>query len=711
MVDMNVIDMHVTSRTTRFVERRSDWGWIRRACVAVCVFGPVSVAFGQQFIQETSTRFPSPNPTEYTNQLTIGDIDGDGDLDIIFGNGGNFGSPGPPQKVRVFINNGAGFFTDETDARTGGHAGNYRGVELGDCDNDGDLDILLAQDFNKLPGLLINDGEGFFTSEGAERLPPITLASSRGQFGDIDNDGDLDVFFTSGTTSRFTCGQYRLYENDGSGFYTDITSTNFPIGSVCNNMDCIFGDINNDFSIDIRTASTGTNNSRLYRNTGTGVFVQINNIPGDSSCYSYDFADIDGDGDLDLLGVNAGPGSQEKLFKNNGFGSYTDASSQIPNNPSTDDNDSKFIDYDMDGDLDLLVGALGGSSERFYNNDGNGILTLTSGVISLQTDSTLDIMVADLTGNGKFDIVTGQGESGNFQNRIYINNGPADNIAPWIVKTEQLDDTKDDLGPYVVRANILDQMTSDRNFFDKGIFLNYTVDGGEEQTVLMKYSGGQVYRGELPGQPFGSQVAYWVTAFDFNDNMGTGETHEFEVLGDVAPVMIVSSDPPNNAIDARQPTVPGGGDLAGWDSIELTFDGDAQIVAPGDFTITVDPDDITVPAVASVEPDGDTLLLTFDSMIPRTHWTTITHVPSGTSTRIGYLPADVSNDRISNANDILELIDHLNGAIDPLAEYQTDVDRSEMTNANDILRTIDILNLGCGKIPGPPCGNGVSLPD
>ncbi|MCZ6493001.1 MAG: FG-GAP-like repeat-containing protein, partial [Planctomycetota bacterium] len=444
----------------------------------------------------------------------------------------NYSSQGPTLTQRVYINNGSGVFTDESADRLN-FSGWCRGVELGDIDDDGDLDLIFAQDFNRLPHLFTNNGNGLFTDVTAAQLPNITLSSSRAQFGDVDNDGDLDIYITSGSTNRFGCGQYRLYFNDGSGFFTDVTSTHLPIGAVCSNMDCIFGDIDGDFDLDVKTASTGSNNSRLYRNDGTGVFSLVTTIPGDSSCYSYDFGDMDGDGDLDLIGINAGTGSTELLLRNDGTGSFTNVSGQISPNTSLDDNDSKFFDYDNDGDLDLIIARLGSGGERIYNNDGHGNFTQVAGVIQIISDSSLDLMVADLTNDGKLDIVTAQGESGNFQNRIYINNGPADTIPPAIQRTEQAPDTADTKGPYVIRTVIYDSVTSDRGPFLDDVTLNYVIAipaglGGVQQ-VPMKWAGNSLWRGEIPGQPSGSLVEYYVTATDFAGNSKTGPILTFTV--------------------------------------------------------------------------------------------------------------------------------------------------------------------------------------
>ncbi|MFM7261973.1 MAG: FG-GAP repeat domain-containing protein, partial [bacterium] len=79
----------------------------------------------QQFVDQTSTRFPVQ--AEYTNQCTFVDIEGDGDKDIVFANGGGYSTLGTLLKPRIYVNNGTGTFTDETDARALGITGCFRG--------------------------------------------------------------------------------------------------------------------------------------------------------------------------------------------------------------------------------------------------------------------------------------------------------------------------------------------------------------------------------------------------------------------------------------------------------------------------------------------------------------------------------------------------------------------------------------------------------
>jgi len=506
--------------------------------VAFCALTVASQASAQMFVESSTTRFPQPDPNEYTNQCTLGDIDGDTDLDIIWANGGNFTSAGTNQLARIYINDGTGVFTDQSVAR-GAVSGLFRGVELGDVDNDGDLDMVLAEDFNRQPNLLINNGSGFFTDESATRLPATTLGSSRAQFADIDNDGDLDLYFTNGGASRWGSGQNRIYVNNGAGVFTDETATRHPVAVLSEPQDAIFADIDGDYDLDVRTASTGSGVSRLYRNSGTGVYSNVAGVPADANCYSYDFGDIDGDNDLDLLGANAsGSGNNSELMlRNDSAGTvFTNVSANISPNPAVDDNDSKFFDYDNDGDLDLIVARLGGTAERIYNNNGSGVFTEVTGLITAISDSTLDLKVGDVNGDGRLDIVTAQGESSSFRNRLYINTtGAVDTRAPRIVATEPIANNNNVSSPFVVRAAILDDMSSDRNFFDRGITLNYSIDAGPVQQVAARHSGGQVYRAVIPPVGCGGVVSYFFTARDFANNLGTGPTQMFTVTPTLMP--------------------------------------------------------------------------------------------------------------------------------------------------------------------------------
>lgn len=494
----------------------------------------VSSASAQTFQNQTAARFPVAGNSEYSNQMTLVDLDGDGDLDIVWANGQGYQTQGAALKPRIYINNGTGVFADQTDARVPGITGWFRGVEAGDIDGDGDVDLILAQDFNKKPMLLLNDGVGNFT-DGSNRLPNINMSSARAQFGDVDNDGDLDLIFNnSGTVSRFSAnGRPRLFLNDGAGFFTDAPTSWTPQANISQQMDIFFFDCDNDLDLDIYVG-TRSGNSQLWINDGTGTYTKLaSGMPGGASSYSYDAGDIDGDGDMDLIGVNSGPNNGELLLRNNGDGtSWTNVSGQISPNPTTDDNDSRFFDFDYDGDFDLVIASLG-STERIYGNNGSGTFTQLAGAITAVADASLDVKVADLNGDNRLDLVTAQGESGNFQNKIFVNvSGPVDNRAPNVKLTEQVVPGADQ-GPFAVRAQVFDDSANDRGyeFLPGAVVLVYTVDGGKPTEIAMTWVGAWNYRAILPELPDCSEVAYFVRATDRAGNVGTGPTKTFKLGG------------------------------------------------------------------------------------------------------------------------------------------------------------------------------------
>ena len=183
--------------------------------------------------------------------------------------------------------------------------------------------------------------------------------------------------------------------------------------------------------------------------------------------------------------------------------------------------------------------------------------------------------------------------------------------------------------------------------------------------------------------------ARWDTWF------GHGRINAYAALLAVAPPRIISSSPPDGAIDARQPSDPDGSNSAGWQWVELTFQTDVSEVGATDFEATENDEvigDLYVIWVVSLA--DDTVRVVLNRKISVGAWTTITHTVSDTSVTLGYLPGDVDAGGITAISDLSTLVDVLNGAIDPLPEWSIDLDRSGRLSPTDLLRGIDLLNGG-----------------
>jgi large repetitive protein len=346
--------------------------------------------------------------------LAVGDVDMDGDLDALIGIGG--------LQERLFLNNGTGSFADATATNLpAASAGETKSVALGDVDGDGDLDAYLGR-FGQ-DRLYLNGGTGVFTDVTAVNLPAILDTTRAVALGDVDGDGDLDAF----AGNSWVNAQNRLYVNDGAGVFTDATATNLPIVNE-SSFSVSLGDVDGDGDLDALLGIVGPlpgPENRLLLNAGGGVFTDVTatNFPAfppplGSMSAAVALSDVDGDGDLDAFAGNGWfpLGRQDRLYLNDGAGLFADVTaSSLPALPGS--TAIALGDLDGDGDLDGFVGR---EQERVYMNGGAGVFAdATVGSLPVLSDSTLAVALADLDADADLDALTGNTGS----DRLFLNGG------------------------------------------------------------------------------------------------------------------------------------------------------------------------------------------------------------------------------------------------------------------------------------------------
>ncbi len=490
------------------------------AWLATAVLAPAGLA--QQFTYD-NTALPVQNV--WTDGVELADMDNDGDIDVLFANGQGYGSGGALTQL-FYKNDGAANFTNAF-ANLNVAAFNAKMVIAEDFDGDGDLDLMYAPEGaanppTQLPRMLINQGGdqggtlAVFADDSAARLPNRMMASFCVCAGDIDNDGDLDVVFTDGATFSGLARQVILYTNDGSGNFTDVTASQMPADTY-NAQDVTLFDYDGDFDIDIVVSGKGQGGkrSRLYLNDSAGNFTTstiLNNL-GTGATYEIDWGDLDGDNDFDGA-VQSISGQNEGWTRNLGP-TTVPTNTTFSGSNGNDDNEMALCDYDNDGDLDVFVGSLA-STEKVYRNTG-AVFTRVNGVIQAQSDSTLDFGIADLDGDNDYDLVTGQGESGGFLNKVYINSGPADTIAPTYLNVETPGSVSNPDTAF--RVHVQDAVLDDGHDNITMTYAYTTVGGGGTAGGgTAEPMGGGMYRASVPTTTDTTSVSLTWTATDFAGN-------------------------------------------------------------------------------------------------------------------------------------------------------------------------------------------------
>lgn len=235
-----------------------------------------------------------------TNGLAIGDVDGDGRPDAILGNAGaNF----------VWRGVAGGGFEAAPTSTFPASTSTAQDVELGDIDGDGDLDLVIGNDDGP-NRLWRNEGGGMFVDVTADQLPPDRAAITREvDFADIDGDGDLDLFFANVRFSPAADPNNALLINDGTGRFSYAEQDRLPEDDI-STLDGDFADLDGDGDLDLVTANSRVSTGlfpgpyRAYENDGRGRFTDATDrwFPGRYEGFGLDVevGDLDRDGHLDI---------------------------------------------------------------------------------------------------------------------------------------------------------------------------------------------------------------------------------------------------------------------------------------------------------------------------------------------------------------------------------------------------------------------------
>jgi hypothetical protein len=317
----------------------------------------------------------------------MSDIDNDGDLDLII-TGAD--AQLTNRKTTLYTNDGMGNFTEviETGLSNWSEGGK---IAFADVDGDADQDLLLTgRDGSPTyyAHFYLNDGSGNFIADTNQPFEPSIGGNL--EFADIDNDGDHDLFMTGYDNNNLIFS--KLYQNDGTGEFSEVTST--PFISEGGSASAFF-DMDNDNDLDLILAGGNNNDEKkttLYINDGAGNFSLVSNTPFENvSLAAIAIGDSDNDGDIDVLinGENDAFETICQLYLNDGTGAFNPLAGTpfIQTAVGTVD----FADFDNDNDMDVLVtGSVAGQTfaAHIYENQGMNNFGLVDILETLYLSST-----------------------------------------------------------------------------------------------------------------------------------------------------------------------------------------------------------------------------------------------------------------------------------------------------------------------------------
>jgi len=304
------------------------------------------------------------------------------------------------------------------------------GVAVADIDGDGDQDVLIpGVDAEEHSVLYLADGDHFVVQDrrGIDGRDAVAAF-----FGDYDADGDPDLYVTCN-------GPNRLYQNDGTGHFSDITRASGTAGGATLSVGAAWADADHDGDLDLYVANAGPANGEpasplagapnyLWRNNGDGTFTDVAPATGidggDAATVSVLFFDVDADDDLDLYLVNYL--SANRLFRNQRIGQYEDVTSDYAVLADAGPGLGAVLgDVDGNGLQDLLL-LRGEAAPRLFLQTARGHYAADAAfaLLAKQIGGAVGGLLGDLDLDGDLDLVlVGAGRGRQVRHQILVNRG------------------------------------------------------------------------------------------------------------------------------------------------------------------------------------------------------------------------------------------------------------------------------------------------